>query len=672
MQDSVRITVTLASGASAVFDGLSPDGVSPNGLSPDGLSPDGLSPDGLSPDGLSPGADGALVDPDTGIELRTSGTRPLAVTVRPPSTDDPIRSVAHDLFAPMANLRNVIVPDSGRWFMNGLQPISAWRFHRAADSAAHDVLTPLYVFTRPDGATDVALGLVGELYETRCEVVEPASNRALNVHVGMLGVRFVRGTPDHPIPAHVVAADGSVTDHLYVDRPGRDEHVPWSLALRRFSLAQRAVHDLRDAAPADAWEPVWCSWVDWGSEHLSEDLVRENAARGVDLGIRHFIIDDGWFGPGLDSSYDTPLNIGDWEPDPKKFPDLAGLVREIREMGGKTLIWCAPHAVGPAARCLPEREHLLMRDAAGAPSRSETQFHSLCFRCPQARDVMVRVCVDLLTAYDFDGAKYDLFNWLPPEGCQSTRHEHDTASMLHGLELTLAAVDEATRRARPGAVVELKQNYGTPFLTRHGSMTRAGDAPYAPETNFLRTLHVQGYCAASLNDYQTFTDRDSAQDVAVAVLTMMAVGIPAYGADLPSLSGDRAQVLRHHHRWYTERLPRMRRHRRPLDAAHRLMAVAAWEPADGDVDGKDIVFAVNDPAPVPWSGRPTTVLNATHADRLLLTGTVTGDHRARTADALGRDLGEVLLPGDRDCWSVPVPPGGRVDIVPATAAGRSQ
>ncbi len=53
-------------------------------------------------------------------------------------------------------------------------------------------------------------------------------------------------------------------------------------------------------------------------------------------------------------------------------------------------------------------------------------------------------------------------------------------------------IDEKSKALKPDYIVELKQNYATPFLSRYGTMTRAGDTPYNTEGNFLRTLYVQG------------------------------------------------------------------------------------------------------------------------------------------------------------------------------------
>ncbi|MEK8172213.1 hypothetical protein NKH77_31860 [Streptomyces sp. M19] len=167
-----------------------------------------------------------------------------------------------------------------------------------------------------------------------------------------------------------------------------------------------------------------------------------------------------------------------------------------------------------------------MRDASGALLVCPTRFHALCLRSPGAREIMARACAGMLAAYDFDGFKYDLFNWLPVEPCRSEQHEHDTESSVAGLHRTMEAIDRATHAVKPRHIVEMKQNYGTPHFAGFGTMMRAGDAPYAPETNFLRTMHVQGYTSPALADYQTFTEDDTAVDVGLMVIRMLAAGIP--------------------------------------------------------------------------------------------------------------------------------------------------
>jgi hypothetical protein len=198
-------------------------------------------------------------------------------------------------------------------------------------------------------------------------------------------------------------------------------------------------------------------------------------------------------------------------------------------------------------------------------------FHTLCFQCPEARELMGDICAGLVERFGCDGAKYDLFNATPPGPCASREHEHDTTSPIEGLTRALALIDARTRALKSDHIIELKQNYATPYLHGYGTCVRAGDTPYNPEGNFLRAAYVQAYTPWAMNDYQTVTAADTPAEAACLILKMLAVGIPAYSMDLPSLPETHKRVLAFWHDWYARRLAILRRGRTPLDGR-----LAAW------------------------------------------------------------------------------------------------
>lgn len=591
------------------------------------------------------------------IDVYVSGTAPFQVTVRPPSGER-IVSLEYLLRAPMGNFDEVVPPDSGRWFMNLMHVTSFWKFGRLAQSKINDVKVPLYMFTGRDGNVELALGLIGSLTETDMRLLEPVSNRALNVHTGGVEVSFRRGTEEYPLSRSAAAADGSLTEHVYlVSGPQGDERRPWLDVLRDFSEQTRAAFGLEDRIVAESFEPFWCSWTDWASDDISTEMVLENVKIGLDVGVRNFIIDDGWFGPGLDTAYETPLNIGDWKPDPDKFPDMHALVRRVEAMGARALIWCAPHAVGPAADCFADRRHLLIAPASGEPVLGETQFYSLCFMNAEARRTMADVCVRLVQEYGFHGAKYDLFNWIPDLRCESPHHEHDLDSMLTGLQLMLEDADRRTREVAPDYIVELKQNYGTAFLTPYGTCMRAGDAPFDPRTNFLRTLHVQAYTAAAINDYQTFGPHDTTQDIAVAVIAMLAAGIPAYGSDFARLPEEGKEVLRRHHQLYADNMSGFVKHRRTDNASHSVLRATG--------DARDVVFVLQ-PTTSCRVQRPAIVLNGGYASRLTVDAQSEG-----LSYTVHSPTGQPLTaerPHPGGPLTIDVPPGGSIAFEAASGS----
>ncbi len=552
------------------------------------------------------------------IRLKVGAKHPAPVTVTPPS-GELVKSVEYSLYSDMRNYHKVIIPESGRWYINMFQMVSFWRF--AKESSIDDAKMPLYIFTGQDLNMSMAFGVIGANYETSFKTLEPKVNRALIAFMRRLSMQIKRGTELYPIPDTIAKknADGSITEHLYFRASKDAPNQPWLLTLRDFAAQQKRLFKIPDVTAegalalefkrSSALAPLWCSWTDWFSDDVTDKVMMRSVEEGLKLGIKNYIIDDGWFGPGLDNDFNVQLNIGDWRPDPKKVPDMDKLVKDMKAAGAVPMIWCAPHAVAPGANCFSERKKYLIVTDKGELLMTSNKFHSLCFMCPEARQIMADLCASLIREWDFEGAKYDLFNCVPNMRCWSKEHTHDVTSMMEGLELTLKQIDEASRALKPNYIVELKQNYGTPFLSRYGSMTRAGDTPYNTEGNFLRTLYVQGYTPYSINDYQTITNEDTPEAAACVVIKMMAVGIPTYSIDFDRLCQANKDVIARYNNWYNENLDRFHEFRVPLDGECNVFKL----PGKKD----DVYFLVNDAGNFTIR-KSSTILNATFKNDLFI------------------------------------------------------
>jgi hypothetical protein len=586
-----------------------------------------------------------------GVSLTISQGSAMPVTLVPPAGER-IASIEYELYSDMKNYHKVIIPESGRWYINMTQMVSFWRCNK--DSSVNDVKMPLYIFTGQDLNMSMAFGVVGQTYETSFKTLEPEVNRALIVYMRRLSMQIKRGTELYPIPKSVADAnpDGSITEHLYYRTAKEAPAQPWLLTLRDFAEHQKRIYHVADVTAAGALAPLWCSWTDWFSDDVTDEVILRSVREGVALGIKNYIIDDGWFGPGLDNDYTVELNIGDWRPDPAKIKDMGKLVRDVKALGGVPMIWCAPHAVAPGASCFSERKKLLIIDGKGELVMTSNKFHSLCFMCPEARALMADICASFITEWDFEGAKYDLFNCVPNARCTNPEHQHDVDSMVEGLELTLKAIDERCRALKPNYIVELKQNYATPFLSRYGSMTRAGDTPYNTEGNYLRTLYVQGYSPYSISDYQTITNEDSPEDAACIVLKMIAAGIPTYSIDFDRLSECNKAPIRHYNTWYNDNIDLFSRYRVPLDGENNVLRIEGPD--------SDVVFLVNDAGPIEIR-RKTVVLNGTHQRDLFARVAESGELATVLTDCAGKLVSKQrVIAGDYQRFELV--PGGMLTI----------
>ncbi len=601
-------------------------------------------------EGITPGE--AYAAEQNGVKVSIDAGQPAPFSIIPPSLADPVKSIEFNLHTDIRNYHKVFVPDTGRRYMQ-ITSLSSFPYFEK-DSTVGEFRMPLYVFTGQSLKARLAFGIIGTNYETTFRAIEPTHNRALIAYMRRLSVQIKRGTDLYPIPDSIAMKnpDGSICEHLYFRQYDDDSGEPWILTLRDFGQHMKRIYDIPDVTTEASMQPLWCSWTDWMSDNVTDEVILANVREGVKLGIKNYIIDDGWFGPGLDTDYSVPLNIGDWQPDPAKIKDMGKLVSDIRQAGGVPMIWCAPHAVAKEANCFQERKKYLIVDDAGELLTTPNMFHSFCFMCPEARRIMADICVSLIKQWDFDGAKYDLFNCVPNMRCHSTAHEHDVTSMMEGLELTLKEMAEKCRAVKKDYIIELKQNYATPFLCRYGTVTRAGDTPYGPEVNYQRTIYNQAYTPYSINDYQTITSEDSPEAAACIVIKMLAAGIPTYSIDFNRLCQANKDVLRRYNTWYGQNIKTFMKYRVPLDGDCRVVVSQG--------EDRDIYFLVNDGNNFQID-RSSTILNGTFQRDLLVKYGGAKLGTAIVLDCFGKELAKKKF--EFSGWThIEMPPGGMVQI----------
>ena len=97
----------------------------------------------------------------------------------------------------------------------------------------------------------------------------------------------------------------------------------------RYKTEKRPLH-------INNWEATHC---DFDGEKLFSI-----AQCAQELGIEMLVMDDGWFG----KRNDPTTSLGDWYPNPEKFPDgLDNLIKKIHALGMKFGIWFEPEMVSP-------------------------------------------------------------------------------------------------------------------------------------------------------------------------------------------------------------------------------------------------------------------------------------------------------------------------------------
>ncbi|SFD72664.1 alpha-galactosidase [Roseivivax sediminis] len=184
----------------------------------------------------------------------------------------------------------------------------------------------------------------------------------------------------------------------------RDRVVPWV-----DPAAPRRVH-------YNCWEAVYF-------DH-SLPVLSEIASRAADLGAERFVLDDGWFGRRDDDT----ASLGDWEVDPRKWPDgLHPLIDHVQACGMTFGLWVEPEMVNPGSALLAAHPDW----ALGAEDQVlGRQQKALDMARADVRDHLFARLSAILSAHEIDYLKWDHNRVLPLPDAAQTRGTYDLIDRL--------------------------------------------------------------------------------------------------------------------------------------------------------------------------------------------------------------------------------------------------
>lgn len=207
-------------------------------------------------------------------------------------------------------------------------------------------------------------------------------------------------------------------------------HVLWSKDGINGAMAMVHRH-LRDhvmpprAAPRpihlNSWEAVYFD--------VNESVVTELADQACAIGAERLVLDDGWFR----NRNNDKAGLGDWSPDPAKFPNgLAHVAGAVREKGLSFGIWVEPEMINPDSHLwrtqpafhpkLPDHERWLMRNQ-----------HALDFGDAGVRAHVLGWLKQLLQDTRADYIKWDMNRDLLGDALSHARHARGVHQVIDAL-----------------------------------------------------------------------------------------------------------------------------------------------------------------------------------------------------------------------------------------------
>lgn len=470
----------------------------------------------------------------TGLRLARSDGRPFDLT-----------SVTYDIAFPLTNAAKIIVPDTGRHFMNTIYPRQVmFKEGGYLVSSAH-MSTPFFVYLDGLEQVSLAFGLMGKTIDTRFAQTSPAANKKFSLVVYAKECRW-RITK----PYHEGSRLGTMTaweDGFYQSAGDKT----WFHALRTYAALWQKTHHVRLRTHPAIYKPELCTWRVVNSDKLTHDWTIRTARECRKLGIGAMILDDGWFGVGLDSDI-MESSLGNWPRTVAgKYPDITRTIREMKKLGVSPLLWYCPTGIGPQSKLFEKVKDFLIVNE-GKRYQTPGLFHTLCPRNPQARKIMVANLRKVL-AYKPDGYKPDLFNYMPTSPCEAD-HEHDIPTVLEATKVCFDLMYKEAMRHGKEIMFMAKNDEANIDFCQYAPAVRAGDSPYDPNIMFLRCAYPNAFAAAVINDYLMLAGPETGQEIARCMIKQVTLGVPALSVDLLKTPRHQKEVLAAWLRLYNRRL----------------------------------------------------------------------------------------------------------------------
>ena len=234
--------------------------------------------------------------------------------------------------------------------------------------------------------------------------------------------------------------------------------------------------------PEAAKTPLYSFWYSFHQEVYAEEVEAE-CERAAHLGMKTVIVDDGWQTEDNSRGY---AYCGDWQPAPRKIPDMAAHVARVQAMGLKYVLWYSVPFVGRYSQAARRFEGKTLEYIGDLGA------YTLDPRYPEVRSYLIGLYERALLEWNLDGFKLDFID--------SFRMAPDTPAFREGMDFVL--LEDAVRRLmvdvmkaltarKPDILIEFRQSYTGPVMREFGNMFRVGDCPFATSTNRIGMVDLR-------------------------------------------------------------------------------------------------------------------------------------------------------------------------------------
>ena len=408
--------------------------------------------------------------------------------------------------------------------------------------------------------------------------------------------------------------------------------------------------------PEAAFDPLYSTWYAFWQD-LTDKRLEKEFAPAAELGMKTFILDDGW-------QIEKPLGVygttGDWLPAPSRFPDMKGHVAKAHKAGLKYLVWAALPKVGHASEAYKRFKGKFLLDET-----VESCSAMLDPRFPEVREYLAATFAARLRDWDLDGLKLDFIDNMSYPAVDPAIAENfagrDIKSIPHAVDVLMKEVLRRISEVKKDALVEFRQHYIGPAMLQYGNIFRSLDCPNDLVANRrqIADLRLTSMRQAVHADMLVWNRDDTPENAGRMILSAIFAAVQ-YSMQLDGLKKSHRDVIRHWIAFANEhREALLKGEFRP----HHHDLCYPWIESWSAKERIAAVYCDGIIVPVLDDGKKTIVLNASSARGVAVELKGEGTRRVEFRDVFGRKSGETTL--SKGIVRLDIPESGYAIIFPA-------
>ena len=315
----------------------------------------------------------------------------------------------------------------------------------------------------------------------------------------------------------------------------------WGDAVRSAMDWMRSKNGYLNApVPEVAFAPLYSTWYQF-HQNVTAGKIEREAKLAASLGMKTIIVDDGW---QTDDSSRGYAYCGDWEVSKRRFPDMKAHVKSVQAEGIKYMMWYSMPFVGEKSRNFARfKGKYLYHDEWMHASVLDPRF-------PEVRKFLVSLYERAQKELGIDGFKLDFIDCFVVRGKDPAVAENyagrDIRTVPDAVDVLLGEITGRLRANNPDVLLEFRQNYIGPAVSKYGNMLRAADCPGDRQANRVRIadLRLTSGKAAVHADMLEWNVATPVEEAAGSVISAI-FGTVQYSMMLSDLPQDHLKMIAH-------------------------------------------------------------------------------------------------------------------------------